>query len=229
MSDDKDYAMPRLKLAHSDLAAADITREKLLSAGIMTFAELGYHAASTRLIESAAGVNRNLISYHWGSKEAFWMACFDCLAQNINREMRLAEEQAMNVGGIERLRFFIRAYVRATAKFPELQSIMMDEGRRAESRLEWIVKRYAKPFYERVSAILDEAREMGAVIDMDAHNFYYALVGSSSMFSMAPECHLLSGKDPRDDAVVARHADVIAQHLVPDPSLKPESTKGVDK
>lgn len=191
-----------------------------MRAGIETFAELGYHAASTRLIESAAGVKRNLISYHWGSKEAFWKACIDQLAGAMAREIQLAEAQAANVAGPERLRFFIRAYVRASAKYPEVHSIMLDEGKRAESRLQWIVERHSKPFYARIVALLKEARRMGVANDMDAHSFYYTLVGAAGIFAMAPECRMLSGSNPNADAVVARHADAIASLLIRD--LAPE-------
>ena len=209
----------------SETSSGDRTRDKLLRAGITVFAELGYHAASTRLIEGAAGVKRNLISYHWGSKEEFWRACFSRLADDALREIRLAEQQAVNVDGVERLRYFIRAFVRLSAKFPELQCIMLDEGRRAEDRLQWIVKRHVKPFYARVEALLNDARRIGAAISMDTQSFYYALVGSAVIFTMAPECRLLSGEDPQEEAMIARHADAIARLLIRDDGPRPETRK----
>ena len=53
----------------SDKARA--TQERLLDAGVELFALHGYDGASTRMIETAAGVKRNLISYHFDSKEEF--------------------------------------------------------------------------------------------------------------------------------------------------------------
>ena len=196
--------------------AATRTKTKLLRAGISCFAELGYHAASTRLIENAAGVKRNLMSYHWGSKEAFWKDCIDCLIGALMLEFRVVDDQAVNVDGRERLRFFVRASIRASAKYPEIHSIMLDEGKRNEDRLAWIVERHVKPMTARVEQLLVDARQMGVAHEIDLPSFYYALVGATSMFTMAPECRMLFGIDPLEDAAVTRHADAIARLLIPD-------------
>ncbi len=202
-----------------DAGAATRTRNKLLRAGIAAFAELGYHAASTRLIETAAGVKRNLISYHWGSKDAFWKDCIDCLVGAMMLEFRAVDDQAVNVDGPERLRFFVRAFIRASAKYPEMHSIMLDEGKRNEDRLAWIVERHVEPVKARVEQLLADARRMGVAREIDLPSFYYALVGTSAMFTMAPECRMLFGIDPLEDAAITRHADAIARLLIPDQSL----------
>jgi AcrR family transcriptional regulator len=60
---------------------AEKTREDLLIAGIQLFSEQGYEATSTRQVEALAGAQRNLMSYHFGSKERFWKAV-NGIAQN---------------------------------------------------------------------------------------------------------------------------------------------------
>ncbi|MEM9841197.1 MAG: helix-turn-helix domain-containing protein, partial [Pseudomonadota bacterium] len=64
---------------------AEKTREDLLRAGIKLFSEQGYEATSTRQIESSARVQRNLMSYHFGSKDRFWKACMSSLKDDVNR------------------------------------------------------------------------------------------------------------------------------------------------
>lgn len=213
MPDPLDAALP----IDADLGAATRSRNLLLRAGIRAFAMRGYHEASTRLIESDAGVQRNLISHYWGAKEAFWKACIDALLGATKRDFDTALAQAHNVTGVERLRFTIRAFVRTLARYPELHRIMVDEGKRSDGRLDWVVQQHTHGSYARIAALLEEARALGVAPDMDTHSFYYTLVGATSMFSMAPECRLLSRRDPTTEAEVARHADAIAYLLVRDP------------
>ena len=44
------------------------TRQQLLQAGLETFSEVGFEAATTRAISARAGVNLALVNYHFGDK-----------------------------------------------------------------------------------------------------------------------------------------------------------------
>lgn len=206
----------------SHQGAAQVTRNKLLRAGIACFAELGFHAASTRIVESAAGVNRGLIMHHWGAKLVFWKACVDALAGAFGAELRLAEVQAANVSRSERLRYFVRAFIRASAKYPEVHSVMLDEGKRDEDRLRWLVEKHVQPLKLHIEALLGEAHRAGLSPRIELFSFYYSLVGSASIFSMNPECRSLFGRDPFDVDTVSRHADAISMLLIPDQLLETE-------
>lgn len=57
--------------------SADDTRDRLLRAAAMAFAEHGYDGASTRDICAAAGANLAAIHYHFGDKQALYRAVLD--------------------------------------------------------------------------------------------------------------------------------------------------------
>jgi AcrR family transcriptional regulator len=192
------------------------TQQKLLASGIELFARHGYDAASTRMIETAAGVKRNLISYHFDSKESFWKACVDELFQRMIHEFADAQATARDIEPVERLRFFIRRYVRLAAKYPEIHQIMVDEGKRNDWRLKWIVDNYARVFYARVERMVAEAESLGVSPGIDTPHFYYLLISGAAIFAMAPECVLLSGKDPQTEAMIDAHADALANLLIKD-------------
>ncbi len=194
------------------------TRQKLLEAGIRLFAAQGYDTASTRMIETAAGVKRNLISYHFESKEAFWKACTDELFQRMTSDLLDATALARDIEPVERLRFFIRRYVRLAAKYPEIHRIMLDEGKRNDWRLKWIVDNYARVFYARVERMVAEADALGVSPGIDTPHFYYLLISGAAIFAMGPECELLSGQDPQTDAMIDAHADALANLLIKDNS-----------
>lgn len=54
---------------------AEGTRQKILSAAVGLFADLGYAAVSVREIAHEAGVHFSVINYHFGSKEALYQEC----------------------------------------------------------------------------------------------------------------------------------------------------------
>jgi AcrR family transcriptional regulator len=126
---------------------AQVTRDSLLTAAIALFAERGYDAIGTREIETAAGVKRGLITYHFGSKEALresgdgdavrkprrrpgararrieWSRSADAIGE---RDPRIRAPQCGAAGG---------------------NRIMVQEGKHDDWRLAWIVDRLVKPYY----------------------------------------------------------------------------------
>lgn len=197
-------------------ARAQITRERLLEAAIQCFATSGYDAASTRQIETAAGVKRGLIGYHFGTKDALWKAAALWVFDRATDELLAAEAGAANVDPVGRLRYFVRAYVRFCARNPEVNRLMIREGMDNDWRLDWLVEHIVRPWYDRVRGLFEEARSLGAAPDMPYHHFYYVFIGASSLlFSMAPEAERLAGIDPSDESVITTHADALAELLFP--------------
>ncbi|MEM9104716.1 MAG: TetR family transcriptional regulator [Pseudomonadota bacterium] len=203
------------KLAKPTGSAALRTREALINAGIQLFSLQGYEATSTRQIETTAGVQRSLMTYHFNSKEEFWKACMRVLNQKMADILAPAISQASDIELGERIRFLTRRFIRASAMVPEVCRIMFDEGRNPSWRLEWLVDEYARGFYAAVSALFDEGREAGLVADIPNINFYYLLVGSAAVFSMSAECERLTGRSSLEPDIVDAHADAIARLIAP--------------
>ena len=63
------------------------TRERLIEAAIDVFGRHGYEGATTRQIAKAAEANLAAIVYHFGSKEALYLAVVEHLVDEINRRM----------------------------------------------------------------------------------------------------------------------------------------------
>ena len=206
-------ALPQRELVQ-DRALA--TREKLLTAALRCFTTVGYEAASTRQIEADAGVNRGLIGSHFKTKEALWKATVEWLFGRAARELGDTERHAGNVDPVARLRYFVRAFVRFSARFPEINRLMVQEGMMEDWRVDWLVEHYARPWYQRMQALFEQARARNLAPAMDFANFYYIVTGSAAlMFSMASEAKRLAGIDTSDEAIIDRHADALAQLLFP--------------
>jgi AcrR family transcriptional regulator len=63
------------------------TRERLIEAAIDVFGRHGYEGATTRQIANAADANLAAIVYHFGSKEALYLAVVQHLVDEINERM----------------------------------------------------------------------------------------------------------------------------------------------
>jgi len=201
------------KTGESALEKTEQTREKLLAAGIHLFSQQGYEATSTRQIEAHAKVQRNLMSYHFGSKQAFWKACLERLSERLQERLAPALAQSKDIEPGERIRFLIRRFVRASAEVPEVNRIMFDEGKCQSWRLKWLVDHFSGAFFARVAELFDDGRKRNVIPDMPLIQFYYLLVSSGAVFSMAAECELLTGQNTLDDAVVDAQADTLARLL----------------
>ncbi|MFN3219232.1 MAG: TetR/AcrR family transcriptional regulator [Acidimicrobiales bacterium] len=190
------------------------TQAKLLAAGIELFASRGYEAAGLRDIEAHAGLQRGLITYHFGTKEEFWKSCMNELFARMTTDMPAGPEAAPDAEPAEAIRSLIGHYLRSSAENPDLMCIMLDEGRRDEWRLDWMVETHVRSFYEAVRTIFENARRHLAVREISAVQFYYLLVSSASIFAMAPECRLLSGTDPTGPGMVDAHVELIVSLLM---------------
>src|SRR5438105_5051392 len=59
------------------------TRAELIEAALDVFGRLGFEGATTRMIAKAAGANLAAILYHFGGKEALYLAVAEHVAHSI--------------------------------------------------------------------------------------------------------------------------------------------------
>ncbi len=207
-------SQPQQKMPARKGTKALITKKKLLDAGVKLFSKLGYIGASLRQIEAEAKVQRNLIIYHFGSKDDFWKACMEHIFQpfigtTLPEILSIQHEEPE-----QRLRELIKLYVRASAEHPEIHQIFVEEGKRDDWRLKWLVDNYAREFYSAVVRLYEQASQLGIAPDIGPVGFFYVLTGSSAVFSLAPECRQLTGMDPTTDDMIEAHASNIARLLI---------------
>lgn len=190
------------------------TRERIIDAAVGAFAELGFRAASTRDIAARAGTTQGLVTYHFRNKDELWRAAADQLFGKLRVRLLEGPVDVASSDPKEIAREAIRQYVRFVAEHPDLFRFMVDEGKHADERMQWLVDTHLRPLYdtfrrfgESLQPVLDPAFVPHA---------YYVLAGASSLiFAVAPECRRLTGLDPGTKKTVETHAEVMARLLVP--------------
>ena len=177
------------------------------------FTEKGFEGASTREIARRAGTNQGLITYHFESKEELWRTAANRIFERLGGQVAERVDAIELADPRERAREGIRHYVRFAAAHPELFRMMVDEGRVADERMNWLVDTHIRPRFEAIAS-----RLLGVVQIDEAlipHAFYAMAGAASLMFAVAPECRRVTGLDPRSAQAIETHADYVARLLVP--------------
>lgn len=86
------------------------TKERILDAAEVLFAEEGLTRASLRAITVRAGVNVAAVHYHFGSKEALLEAVFARRAEPVNRA-RLEALDALEAAGVPEVEAVLEAFL----------------------------------------------------------------------------------------------------------------------
>ena len=190
---------------------AEVTKQKLLKAALQAFSERGFDAVTVRDIEIAAGVQRNLVSYHFGSKEEMWKAAAAHVITELDEFAEGRRELVRDLSTTEWLAYTVRSYVRFSAEHPELNRLMIQEGKQDSWRIHWLVDEFLRPAMERLRLVVESHRKID---DQQFVHWYYVFVSGAMMFSMAPEAALLFDVDVYDEEIVDRHVETMATLLL---------------
>ncbi|MEM9403835.1 MAG: TetR family transcriptional regulator [Pseudomonadota bacterium] len=191
---------------------AELTKRKLLDVAILEFSERGFDAVTVRDIEQRAGVQRNLLNYHFGSKDGIWTAAAEDLLNRLEGFMSPREELIRDLSAHERVAYSIRSYVRFAAANPEFNRLMIQEGKHDSWRMHWLVDNYLRPATSRLRELLKI--DLGLDEEEFMHWHYIFAGGGALMFSMAPEAKRLFDVDVTDDSVIDHHAGLMADFLL---------------
>ncbi|MEH6590071.1 MAG: TetR/AcrR family transcriptional regulator [Halioglobus sp.] len=192
---------------------AELTRAKLIDAGKFLFSERGFDAVSVRDLETAAGVKRNLLAYHFDDKDTLWRASTDAIIGLMTSEFDQRFAIMNEVSGREALAFLVRFYVYFNAKHPEVSRLITRESTQHSWRSQYLIDIHIRPAAEKIEKLVHKT----AGLDRDAFiHWYYIMISSTSLiFALAPECKDLFDVDPYEESRVEAHAEMVVSMLLP--------------
>jgi len=203
---------------------AEASREAILRAAVAAFAEQGEAGARTDAIARSAGVNKALLHYYFGTKEALYGAVleqvFSALVQGFLERLR-----GPGTPGERLLRHFLAHFDRmaASGAFARLMGHELLRARAGQStRLADIARICFHPLHEALCAVLEQGMAAGELRPVDPAVAVLSLTGGNVFYFMsAPVFREIAGRDPRDPERMARQRagllDFAASALFLDP------------
>jgi len=137
------------------------TREALLDAGMRRFASHGFAGTRTEAIARDAGVNKAMISYHFGGKDGLYRAILASGFAEADERMRALPDPTDDVPAVERLRRFIEAMAATFDHRPALPLLIQREALAGGEALERDAIPYLARILERLGAIVRRGVEEG--------------------------------------------------------------------
>lgn len=187
---------------------AQRTRLQILEAATRLFAERGYGGTGIRDIESAAGVKRGVVTYHFGNKDEVWKAMFTFAFQPYLDDLRSKTDLLRALDAKARARFLIEHFIRTSAARPYMNQLMIQENFTESWRSEWIVEHFLNPGREWSRSIARDDPFMQQ-LESDPHLRYAVLGACNMVFSHRCEVRALFNQDVSDDAFVDRHVATV--------------------
>ena len=193
-----------------------VTQQKLLDAAIEAFSENGFKGTSTRDIAERAGVHHPLITYHFKNKDQLWRAAADYIFNRFTLSLAKSLEENQDLTPKERMSAMIYAYVRHAKSQPALHKVMVQEASYSSARLDWLIERHLKPFFQVTIGMLVELQNLGvAPAGNPALLFNMIRLSSGGLLALGNELKASSDIDIEDPATLDEIAQLIIRVFLP--------------
>lgn len=186
------------------------TRERILDAATMEFAECGFGGATTRSIAERAQVQHGLLIYHFESKLGVWQAVMERLLNVMHAEFLETFDSLKDVDDVTKLQLMQRQFIWNAAAKPETNWLMSHEGADQSGRLSWLIERIVSQDIDVLIDLIAKVQSQGHYVDGDPTHLHYLYVGAASrVFMLTGEIERTMGQSPFDTAFIDSHIDLV--------------------
>ncbi len=151
-----------------------------MSAGMKAFAAAGFDGARVEEIAAAAGVNKALISYHFGGKQGLFAAIVEGMLAEVHR--RIAALRESGEPADQRLREFVRVWGDLAAERPDFPPMVLRELLSGGLHLSDEALRRVLGVFDTVREIVAQGVSEGRLRPVDPLLTHLGLMGSLLFF-----------------------------------------------
>jgi TetR/AcrR family transcriptional regulator len=191
----------------------EASRQAILQAALVEFAQEGLAGARMDAIAEAAGVNKALLYYYFRDKDTLYGEVLDGFFAPLHDRVLAVCDQPGTAG--QRFLSYAKTHFDSIAESPHYARIFMGElmsaSRGGSTHLERIVEKYMLPIGLRVLQLVREGVESGEFRPVDAAQFVPSTIGSIvHYFLTAPLRRKFVHVDPTlEQSIDARRAAVL--------------------
>jgi len=155
--------------------------DALLKSARQAFARRGFESTSVREIARDSGVDPALISHHFGSKEALWIAVVDQIAQHaapmIEATGKLRTADMTNRQRVERA---LSLFVDKVFSEPDVGMFFSTTATERGERLDVLMERLLRPYHGAFVPLLADAIDSGELPPNDPEVLFAMLTNAVS-------------------------------------------------
>jgi TetR/AcrR family transcriptional regulator len=156
----------------------DATRRALLEAGARLFPEKGFDGVSVEDLATRAGINKALISYHFGGKRGLYVAVLESAFVEMAERLRTVEDGAPDAR--EGLHLFLRAFEDMTRGRPDFPALFLREA--VSTGIHPAVLPHLLSIMRVTRRLAERGHREGLFRRVDPVLFHFALVGALGFF-----------------------------------------------
>lgn len=158
---------------------AAATREALLHAGAVMFAESGFDGVRVDALARRAGVNKAMISYHFGGKRGLYRAVLRSAFEELQAGLGDVDQAK---GAEARLAALIDVFARvATQRRPNFPAMLLREALGGGTELYESLP-YVAEVARRIASIVEDGRRAGSFRRVDPVLTHLSLIGALAFF-----------------------------------------------
>jgi hypothetical protein len=129
--------------------------------------------------------------------------------------IRTVHDDREHVDPLQRLRWFIRTFVKVSAHRPELLRIVDGESTQASERLDYLCATYILPMAARYRPLVEQLIAEARIRPIPLETIYYMITsGGAALYASDAMTTRLFGQLPRTESDIDRHADAAADLLI---------------
>jgi TetR/AcrR family transcriptional regulator len=160
-------------------AEAEATRQRIVNAARVLFAERGFDSVGLREISEAAGTTHGLVRHHFGTKLGVWQAVADSADRDFAAALGPLLEQDACTDARAAASRFIHRFVEISAEHPDLTRLLMHEGTVRGPRLIYLL-RYLSSAHQRLGPMVEALHALGLVTQFSSETLFHFLLFSSA-------------------------------------------------
>lgn len=158
----------------------DSSRTAICDEAVRLFAEHGFDGTTVEMIASAAGVNKAMISYHFGGKEKLYAAILDAVFEAASE--RLAAVRDAEAPADEKLARYIRVFAELQAQRPQFSALVLREVLSGGARLHERVRPRFLQIFESIRAIVAQGIREGRFRTVNPLLTHLGVIGTLVFF-----------------------------------------------
>ena len=160
-------------------AATVQTKQDILNAAAILFAQKGFDACSIRDIATQANFAHGVIRHHFGSKQNIWMAIAESALEHYKTSLLpFVIEAAQSEEVLQGFKDLVRSFINETNLQPQLICLMAKEGT-IESERSIYFRNEVKLIHKQITPLFERAKKECEALELHTSDSFFL-----SLFSL---------------------------------------------